>query len=142
MAGMDASLVHIHPVELQDSWPIVLPGLLKVQKHSASKWIPEDVYSAIKTGSSTLHLAYVNGDYTGFVILTPSLGFDGKVLHLWCAYNATKHDVLKTFLPELERMARSIGAKRMTFWSPRKWERKISQYGYVPSQTEFVKELI
>jgi hypothetical protein len=45
-------------------------------------------------------------------------------------------------LPDLERIARNIKAKRITFWSPRKWDRRIAKYGYRAAQTEYVKELL
>lgn len=133
-------LEFVHPADLQEHWGKVLPGLLKVQRHSAGHWIPEDVYSALKTGNSTLHLAFAP-DYVGFVILTPSLSFDAKYLHVWCAYTS-KRDVWELFAPELEKMARNIGAKRLTFWSPRAWDRLIGKHGYKRTQVEYVKELI
>lgn len=135
---LDAVLVE----QLQSAWKIVLPGLLKVQKHSVSHWIPEDVYAALRTGHSTLHLAYVGEEYAGFVVLTPTTTWDGKVLHIWCAYGVNGCDVVNVFIGEIEKMARGYGAKRVTFQSPRKWDRVIMKHGYTPVQTEYAKELI
>jgi hypothetical protein len=134
-------LTPVHPDELQDVWDLIWPGLKKVERHSASHWIPEDVYHAIKSGASVLHLCYVDGDYCGFTVSNLVQNFDGKVLHFWIVYNDSKVDIIKTFMPDVESMAHRAGAKRITFWSPRKWERRIKAYGFVPAQTEFVKEL-
>ena len=136
-----SSLEFVPPDDLQSCWSVVLPGLKLVHRKSKSNWIPEDVYAQLKAGQATLHLAYVEQDYAGFVIVSVQPHWDGKNFHLWCGYSAGTHDVLEIFMPELERMARSIGAKRLTFWSPRKWDRRISKFGYVPTQTEYVKEL-
>jgi hypothetical protein len=132
----------VKPDDLQDVWPLIQPGLLKVLKHSTDNWIPEDVYHAIKSGQSVLHLVYVEGDYCGFTVSTLVTTFDGKALHFWIVYNASKVDIIKTFMPEVERLARAAGARRVTFWSPRRWERRLKRYGFLPTQTEFVKELI
>ena len=135
-------LDHVSPQDLQIAWKLILPGILVVQKYSVAHWIPEDVYSAIRTGHSTLHIGDVGGDYAGFVVLTPSSAWDGKVLHMWCVYNASKYDVLTIFENDINRIAREFGAKRITFWSHRSgWERRIAKYGFVPNQVEFVKEL-
>jgi hypothetical protein len=136
-----SSLEYIPPDDLQDVWSIVLPGLKLVRRKSKSHWIPEDVYAQIKTGQATLHIAYVEHTYAGFVIIQVQPHWDGKNFHLWCGFSAGEYDVLEIFLPELERMARSIKAKRMTFWSPRRWDRRIAKFGYVPTQTEYAKEL-
>jgi hypothetical protein len=136
-----SSLEYVPPDDLQDTWKVVLPGLQIVHRKSKATWIPEDVYAQLRAGRATLHLAYVEHEYAGFVIVEVQPHWDGKNFHLWCGYSAGNYDVLEYFLPELERMARSIKAKRMTFWSPRRWDRRISKFGYVATQTEYVKEL-
>lgn len=136
------TLEHIPQADLQEAWKIIRPGLEKVHKHSVSGWIPEDVYVALRAGHSTLHLAYVEGDYAGFMVLTPQGVWDGKALHIWCAYNASKHDVLSLYEADLDRMARDIGATKITFWSPRAWEKYgIAKHGFKAMQTEYVKVL-
>lgn len=130
----------VGPEEVQAFWPLVLPGILACQRHSVAHWIPEDVYSALRTGHSNLYLGYV-GDYAGFAVVTPSQTWDGRVLHFWCVHNASQHDILTLFSEDFLKIARQIGARRMTFWSPRRWERRIAKYGFKPAQVEFVKEL-
>lgn len=128
--------------KLHDAWTLIRHGLAKVRRRSASRWIEEDVYAEVRAGRSTLHLAHVDGIYVGFVVLSPSQTFDGMVLHIWCAHNASSYDVVRLFTPELERLGRSIGARHLTFWSPRKWDRKIGKVGFKANQTEYVKELL
>jgi hypothetical protein len=128
--------------KLQEAWITVRPGLTRVRERTAPRWIEEDVYAELRAGRSTLHLGYVDGVYVGFTVLTPSQTFDGMVLHIWCAHNASSYDVISLFTPELERLGRSIGARHLTFWSPRKWDRKIAPVGFKANQTEYVKELL
>jgi hypothetical protein len=132
----------ILPDDIQPIWHLIREGLQKIHEKTKSTWIPEDVYIACRTGASKLHVSYANGDYAGFCVLTPSQHYDGTVLHVWCAYSASGHDVVDMHAPDLERIARNIKAKRITFWSPRKWDRRIAKYGYRAAQTEYVKELL
>jgi hypothetical protein len=138
--GVD--LTPVKPEDVQEVWHLVAQGLHKVLKHSTERWIPEDVYHAIRSGSSVLHLCYVEGEYCGFTVSTLLQQYDGKALHFWIVYNASKVDIIGTFMPDVELIARTAGAKRVTFWSPRRWERRIKRHGFLPTQTEFVKELI
>lgn len=136
---MDATLRLVRPDELHSVWPMILEGLYKVERRSESHWIPEDIYTAVRMGHSTLHLAYIDGAYVGFFVLTVSTVWDGKVLHIWCGY--TNHpDGMELFMPKIDKLAR--GCRRITFWSPRKWERRIKNFGFVPKQVEYVKELL
>lgn len=137
-----ASLELIAPEDLHAIWHVIRPGLLKVQNRSnQSHWLPEDVYFACRSGASKLHVSYVDGEYSGFCVLTPVQHYDGTVLHIWCAYNASNHDVLTLYEEDIEQIARAIKARRITFWSSRKFERRVAKYGYHPTQTEYVKEL-
>jgi hypothetical protein len=125
-------LISIHPAELHDVWPWVQEGLLKVKKKTQADWIPEDVYSAIRNGTSTLHLG--NQD-EGFLVLTPRNDWDCKTLFIWIAYG--EGNVYEKYLPEIEQIAKSINARRIRFESSRKgWGKR---FDYVTSI--FEKEL-
>lgn len=142
MLRPDCSLNFIPADDLQPAWTLILPGLKKIHERSASHWIPEDVYSACRTGHSHLYIGYVHGDYAGFLVLTPSQTWDAKVLHMWCVYNASEHDVMRIFEEDLNKLGRAIGARRLTFWSTRNgWEKVAGRYGFVQTQVEYVKEL-
>ena len=81
---------------------------------------------ALKTGHSTLYLASEEV-YTGFVVLTPAQDFRGKKLHIWCAFH-TAGNAVEKYRPELIELAKSIGAKRLSFESTRKgWSKFYEQ---------------
>jgi hypothetical protein len=134
-------LSYVHPGDVQAYWPYVAPRLVKLRAKTKARWIPEDVYAEIKTGSATLHIAGEGSDYLGFVVLQARPDYDGKTLWVWIACSDGKVDVVEKYEPELVAMARKIGAKRLEFSSPRKWERRLSGYGWAESHAVFAKEV-
>ena len=94
----------------------------------------EDIYLSLKTGASTLHIDYAE-DYGGFVVLTPLTTVSGKVLHITAAYSVGLRKI-ESYIPELEAMARAIGARELTLASTRNWGRYFS-----PKHTVYAKEV-
>ena len=123
------SLRYIPPNELSVWWEEVKPGLEIVKKRSGN-WLCEDIYTAIKTGVSTLHLVS-----HGFVVLTPLTNLSGKSLEITAAYSSGGVDIFN-YLPELERMARAIGARELVFSSKRNWGKF-----FTPKCTVYSKEV-
>lgn len=129
-------LLPVRPEDLQGCWESVREGLLIVQKNASDGWIPEDVYNAIKIGTSVLYLGYADQEYVGFVVFTPLQGYDCKKLHIWLAYNHGPRNILELAAPQAEQMARNIGAKKITFASPRNWGRRLPDYKAVTTYYE------
>jgi hypothetical protein len=104
----------------------------------ADGWIPEDVYCFLVGNHATL---YVNdGEWRGFVILQLLPNYAEKRLHIWLASGQGE---LMGFLDEIKEIAKSSGAKRITFESPRKgWEKRAPFYGFEPKRTVYEMELI
>lgn len=138
---MDKELRYIHQSNLHPYWELIKPGLSKVKEHSTDGWIEEDVYVSLKNGSSTLHVGYIDGEYVGFVILSPKQGYNAIKLMVWCVYAQTDYDPIDTFIEDLKQMGRNIGAKQLTFASPRDWTRRLKKYGWVPVKQTFAMEI-
>ena len=133
----DGELRHVPPQELHAYWPFIKPGLEEVRSHSVDGWLAEDVYSAIRTSSSTLHVAFVDSTYAGFCVLTVIQGYSSKALHIWCAYGIKGMNVVDRFEKNLIAIALNAGCRKLTFLSPRKgWENR-----YKAVQTVYEKEL-
>jgi len=132
-------LHYIKPEELQEYWDLIRPGLETVRNNAGDGWIAEDIYYALKSKQSSLHLAYHGQEYVGFVVLTPIQHYDCKHLHIWCAYNIGEKEILELVIPQLEAMAKSIGARKLTFGSPRKWDRRLKDF--TPVRTIYEKEV-
>ncbi len=130
---------YISPDDLIFEWERVRAGLLEVQKNSGDDWLPEDVYSTLKGGHSSLHIAEdKHGDYLGFVVLQLLPTFHGKRLHVWCAYSATNRPLLRILLAGLRDMAKNAGAYKITFSSAREeWFDACKRGGFEPTQTTF-----
>ena len=114
---------YVDPVNLHEHWPDVRKGLESILQRHPQDWIPEDVYSAVQAGTSTLHLFD-----EGFVVLTPLKDYGGMTLFIWIAYG--QGDVYESWMPQIEDMARKINAKRIRFKSSRKWGKR---FDYVTS---------
>ena len=132
----------IAPVELHAYWPLVKAGVEKVAERGSDGWLPEDVYMALKQSISLLYVAFVSQYYVGFAVVTPTIGWNGPQLHIWCLYNRGERDVLDTFLPDLIALAKSRGAQRMTMSSPRRgWEKRAAQLGFEPGLITYGMEI-
>jgi len=112
-------MIYVPPAELHRCWGFVKKGLNRVLSKSQGNWIPEDVYTALRNGTSTLHL--FEG---GFVVLTPKNDFDGVTLFVWIAYG--KGNVYEEQMPKLREIAKHMKARRIRFESSRPgWERRF-----------------
>ncbi len=128
--------------ELTAAWHTVKRGMEEVQERASDGWLTEDVYMALRQGTSMLAVGYVHQYYVGFAVLTPVMGWAGPQLHIWAAYNRGERDVLETFLPDLIELAKQRGCTRLTMASQRKgWARRAEQLGFVPGQTTYALEV-
>ncbi len=77
----------------------------------------------------------MDGEYGGFVVLTPLTTLSGMVLHITAGFSTGKRPVTE-YLPEIEQMAKAIGAKQVTLSSTRNW----GKY-FTPKCTVFYREV-
>lgn len=143
MADNNFSLEYVNLSDLQKSWLLIREGMQKVCDHSGDSWIPEDAYMSLRNNQSTLHIGYLNGEYVGFLILTPSQSYDGPTLHIWATYSkANDFCVFENGIDTIKQYANNLNAKRITFMSPRKgWEKHGSKLGFKPRTTQFAMEV-
>ena len=132
----------VAPDDVTLIWDLILPGLEAVSQHG-DHWRTEDVYLSLRQGQAALHLAFVDGQYGGFIVTLPSRGFDGPVLHVWAVYAVPRmRRVHEECFKKLRELADSIKARRITFTSPRKgWERLGEKFGFAPTLTIFECEV-
>jgi hypothetical protein len=110
---------YINPADLHKHWDFVRKGCEVVKVKTGENWLPEDVYTAIKTNSAQLFMFP-----DGFCVLQniKDAYNNENVLHLWITFHATRNDIKEAFHAELQKIAKSIGANKITFTSPRKWD--------------------
>lgn len=143
MSDWQLDFQYVSPEELREHWAKVREGLSQVEKKAPAYWIPEDVYMALKAGHSTLHLAYCEGEYVGFMVLTPDHGYKETTLNVWIAYcSKNGFDVMREGIVEINRLARIIKAKAITFESPRTgWEKTALKLGWKPVMVKYAQEV-
>ena len=122
---------YINPADLHKVWFSIRQGLEVVLERTGEEYLPEDVYAAIKAGTAYLYVVD-----NGFTVLVNSKApyTNEPVLFIWIAYHATDEDLADEFYAELKKMAKTIGASKITWNSPRRWDRrakaKLTAYCY------------
>lgn len=114
-------LVLVTPADLRAHWPRISESLAVITAKAPQDWIAEDVYHAIKAGTSACHVGVVDGEYAGVMVtMVTRAQYSGTPsLHVWIVHNAGAPDVMDAALPMLKQMAQRAGAARITFGSPR-----------------------
>jgi hypothetical protein len=138
---IDGELIYVAPHELHAYWDYARPRLGIVARRSGARWIPEDIYASLKTGGATLHIGVLGEEYVGFIVLQRTVDFDGVALTVWALFSEETVDVIALFHDEIVGFARQIGAKRITFTSPRMWGRRLMKYGYLAKAAVFEREV-
>lgn len=113
----------IPPQQLWDEWEWVRHGLLECIAKTGERYLPEDVYHALRSGTSHLFAL----DDFGFVVLQQRHEPDGCVLFVWALWSepGKARAVEDAVYAALEGKAREIGAVRIRMHSPRKaWARE------------------
>jgi hypothetical protein len=129
-------LKYVHPDDLRLYWDLIRPGLEKVKEAGSEDWILEDIYSAIKSGPSTLHIGYVNGVYVGFIVICPGKEFGRQLLHIWCLYldpcaKSENNDAMMDFWPNIVKIAQNMGARRIDMQTARRgFERRLMSLNF------------
>jgi len=124
----------IPPDELQSVWPQIREGLEEVKRKCGETWIPEDVYTAIKIGTSSLHMLSDGG----FLVLTPKREehTNRPILHVWIGHTQG-NDYLEGE-EYLDTLCKQYGFAKVTQISARRgWERR----GWKPARIMYEREV-
>ncbi len=112
--------------DLHKHWPWIRNGLLHCIDKTGERWLPEDVYLAIKAGTSFVFALETHKD-VGFVVLQQHNDPDGACLFIWALWTepGAAREREQAVYAALDEQRRKIGAKRLRMWSPRRaWERE------------------
>ena len=137
-----ATFEWVPPDAISDVWDMVRDGIEEVARHG-DHWRPEDVYMALRQGQANLHIAYVDGRYSGLIVAMSSRAYDGPILHVWAVYAVPGMPRLRReCYAKLQEFARNMQARRIIFTSPRRgWERVGRLFGFKPALTIFECEV-
>lgn len=128
------------PTQLHTVWPFLLRGLHDIIKKTHPDWLPEDVFTGLRTGGATCLILWAGPRPIGFTIYhINQLPFSGKKeLFVWCSWTIPLRDRLASdevdkgiaFCFEyLCNTGRAGGATTVAALSPRKgwlkWSERI-----------------
>ena len=120
----------LQPIDIREIWNNIKDKLADLREACHCDWRVEDVYHSCRSGESDLWVA----DDAFTVIRNVENEFTGQPeLYIWIFVGDGL--VRDKYIPQLEQIARSIGAKKMRMVSPRKgftrtgWE--IDSINYV-----------
>ena len=121
MPNTDRDIEVIDPADLHEVWEDVRASLVRTLKKSPARWLPEDVYTALRANAATLYVVRENGCYLGCFVLQMRAEYDGPVVFCWIAEGRF---LFQWALSRIQEIARGRGAKRIEFRSPRRgWTR-------------------
>lgn len=135
----------LQPHYLSQVWHMIKPGieemLAELNKEAVQEfWIPEDVYSSIKSGQSVLWV----GD-EGFVVT--QIRFDmftgAKQLFIWLGYSYEHDkDIVTSNTEMLAEYGKANGCVMVQFQSTRAgWLRRGKELGFVRGPVTFTKRI-
>jgi hypothetical protein len=108
--------------EVREAWGWVRNGLLDVAARAKATWIPEDVYVAVQASQAHIYEIEDAGDALGFACVQKLADADGATLFVWALWSEPGALALKSgaVFAELDKLAQSVGTKRIRMHSPRK----------------------
>lgn len=139
----EAHLRAVKPEHLRDAWEVVLPGVREASGHSLGAWIPEDCYAGVQRGDLSMFLWIVDDRYAGFIVLQKKHLIHGLALHIFALFVVQEYgDCIDANMHKIDDIARHLGARKVTFQSPRKgWERRCSRLGFEPVSVNYEREV-
>jgi GNAT superfamily N-acetyltransferase len=130
MRAVGSSEVHLY-------WARIKPEIDRLLRFGSDGYVTEDVFVFLRNGVATL---YVNdGEWAGFAILQLLPNYYGKRLHCWIVQTTSDP---KEYMDKLIAIAKSHGADRITFESPRKgWARRAERLGFTAARVVYERIL-
>ncbi len=113
-------LAPVPPERLHDSWGWIRDGLWRVKEKCNEPWFPEDIIYQLGAKTAFIYAAQDKG----FLIFQRHTDLDGPVLFVWII-SGELMPFREQIKADVQEIARSIGAKRVRFHSPRKGYAKM-----------------
>lgn len=106
-------------------------------------YIPEDVYAELQAGRSILCAWWdACGMLAGYIIVTPTMSYGIKTLHIWVAHNLTNEEFGCHHFDEIADFAREEGFQRITASSTlRGAARYYAKMGFMPIESLYKLEI-
>lgn len=115
------ALIIVQPGDLRAIWPMVRDRLAATIADCGEPIVQEDVFHEILVGNAYL---WATEEAGAFVVLQIRAGTNTRDLHIWLAGESTVARAAD-YWPQLLEIAAEAGCSRITFESPRRWERAL-----------------
>lgn len=107
--------------ERRDAWPALRPRLDALAARNGEPWMPEDVFHLTTMGQAALWAT----DDLGCVVVTQVDEQPwGRSLVVWIASEETDAKAID-YVEQVREIARLANCSRISFSSPRRWERAL-----------------
>lgn len=138
----------VHPENIRQVWPDILPGLQRVIEKGKAKWQAEDMYAALKYARATLYLA--TGERSGFFVLErkkcPHTA--EEYVNVWALHaeptKGENYGDVAPFVADamsfIDGVTKGLGLKRITLEGRRGWEAMLKDY-FKPRMVLFERSL-
>lgn len=120
--------------EIAQIAPLIKRGLQVVREKTGETWTDDEVFDRLASGRAFLFLVQ-----TGFFILVPHYYEGQPAVLIWIGYGTGRNQI-RTYIPEIESLAREIGATAIIIQSPRPGYRRALQ-GWERDGRTFIRRL-
>lgn len=144
------NLRFINPEHLHDDWDFLKDCIIKVLEKTKDKHMKvEDVYWLLKANNCGAYIIeekiadpWIRIVKHGMVILQPCKGWDGQELFVFMGYNSGEKEIVKFCDAEIEKIARTMSARRVRWQSVRAGAQRMAEsLGYQRDYVVYSKEL-
>ena len=117
-------MISLHPQtwqQVRHQWGWIRSGLQAILERTESRWVPEDVWTALRGAHAFLYTIRKNDDDVGFIVCRKIDDPDGCALFVWCLWTEADamRDCYRDVIAELDKLAAAIGAGWIRMESPR-----------------------
>lgn len=114
------TLYPVAPDDLRGVWPDIRAAVQGIADKCEENWLPEDVFHELITGNASL---WATPDRTGFAVLRLFSTAYSRDLFIWVAAIGDRPEGCAHYMPQFLEIARDNGCKRVTWESPRPYEK-------------------
>lgn len=159
---MDSSSLLMEPTGTQEAerdFMVTIPvlGISWAENWELDEWIwsrmahistPDDnlpfrVRQSMNRNECSLYNLFEDDVRVGFLVVRGEDTLDGKCLHLWVLYHEGRVDPMEAHSEFIDDMAKSIGAKHVTFSTSRLgWIKTGRKYGFRLRELVFQREVM
>lgn len=114
-------LLPVPAENLRHVWRVIRDRVDSISTKQNQPWVADDVFHEILLGNSHL---WALADNSGFVVLRLFVSAYERVLHVWICSNSSGQPIAD-YLDQIKGIAKANDATRVTFESPRRYQRAL-----------------